>query len=197
MYQFAYQPVHLRNQARDKFREHLLRIPRCLTPNFFSYLRILLTIPIYFCLGSELLSVNILAFFLYISACITDFIDGALADVRNEHTFWGKLLDPIADKILQGATFFRLASFVFSQYLSLVIVLWANIGIDVATALVAWIMIFRKEKFKGANKFGKSKFGFQCAGVFLAMLYCPQLALVALSLSAMLGIRSAVEHLQK
>jgi cardiolipin synthase len=50
-----------------------------------------------------------LACILFISAAITDVLDGALARWRNEHTFLGASLDPIADKFLVLSCFFTLA----------------------------------------------------------------------------------------
>lgn len=50
-----------------------------------------------------------LACTLFIIAAITDFLDGNLARWRNERTFLGACLDPIADKLLILACFFTLA----------------------------------------------------------------------------------------
>ncbi|HEX5435771.1 MAG TPA: CDP-alcohol phosphatidyltransferase family protein [Gemmatimonadaceae bacterium] len=44
-------------------------------------------------------------FVLYIAAAITDYYDGVLARTRNLITDTGKLLDPLADKLLLFATF--------------------------------------------------------------------------------------------
>lgn len=49
------------------------------------------------------------AFFLFASAALTDMIDGNLARLRNEKTFLGACLDPIADKLLLISTFCTLA----------------------------------------------------------------------------------------
>jgi cardiolipin synthase (CMP-forming) len=59
-----------------------------------------------------------IAFGLFVFACITDWIDGYLARMRNEQTFLGACLDPIADKFFILSVFFTLA-FIQSSPLSI------------------------------------------------------------------------------
>lgn len=49
------------------------------------------------------------AFFVFAVAAMTDFLDGFLARLWNQETKLGKILDPVADKILLTATFVMLA----------------------------------------------------------------------------------------
>ncbi len=49
------------------------------------------------------------AFFLFVVASATDFFDGYIARLRNEQTFLGACLDPLADKLLVLSCFFTLA----------------------------------------------------------------------------------------
>jgi phosphatidylglycerophosphate synthase len=48
---------------------------------------------------------RLLAFWLFIAAAVTDYVDGMLARTRNLETDLGRLLDPLADKLLLVATF--------------------------------------------------------------------------------------------
>lgn len=48
---------------------------------------------------------RLVAFLLYIVAAVTDWVDGKLARDRNQVTDLGRLLDPLADKLLLLATF--------------------------------------------------------------------------------------------
>ena len=50
-----------------------------------------------------------LALLLYIAAAVSDWLDGFLARRMNLSSAWGKMLDPIADKLLVGALFITLA----------------------------------------------------------------------------------------
>lgn len=74
-------------------------------PNVLTYARIL-AVPavvacIYFLKGDE---GRWLALVLYTAACITDWLDGYLARVWQQQSNLGRMLDPIADKLLVGAT---------------------------------------------------------------------------------------------
>jgi CDP-diacylglycerol--glycerol-3-phosphate 3-phosphatidyltransferase/cardiolipin synthase len=45
-----------------------------------------------------------LALGIYVAACITDYVDGYLARAWHQQSALGRMLDPIADKLLVGAT---------------------------------------------------------------------------------------------
>lgn len=72
----------------------------------FTLLRIAL-VP--FIIGSMLASYWGVACTLFVIAAITDILDGNIARWRNEKTFLGACLDPIADKLLILSVFFTLA----------------------------------------------------------------------------------------
>ena len=44
----------------------------------------------------------------YVAACITDWLDGYLARVWRQQSMLGRMLDPIADKLLVGTTLLML-----------------------------------------------------------------------------------------
>src|SRR5579885_178852 len=50
-------------------------------------------------------SLRLTAFILFLVAAITDYVDGHLARSRKEETDLGRLLDPLADKLLLIGTF--------------------------------------------------------------------------------------------
>ena len=53
----------------------------------------------------ETQTARLVAFGLFLAAAITDWFDGYLARVRNQQTDLGKMLDPLADKLLLVGTF--------------------------------------------------------------------------------------------
>ncbi len=71
--------------------------------NGLSTLRLLLALPIWLLLENyqNTQSRNI-AFLLCLAAAATDFLDGYFARKRNEITELGKIIDPLADKVLIG-----------------------------------------------------------------------------------------------
>lgn len=78
--------------------KYILRfIPRSFKPNLFTFIRIALVPYVYILLEQGQTHA---ALVLFLIAASTDFIDGALARTRNQITDLGKLLDPIADKLL-------------------------------------------------------------------------------------------------
>src|SRR5712671_7522872 len=78
-------------------------------PNVLTYMRILAVPAVVLCLflvpGS---AGRWWALAIYIAACITDWLDGYLARVWRQQTVLGRMLDPIADKLLVGTTLLML-----------------------------------------------------------------------------------------
>jgi cardiolipin synthase (CMP-forming) len=81
-------------------------------PNVLTYLRILAVPAVALCLllvqGH---TGRWWALGIYIAACFTDWLDGFLARVWRQHSVLGRMLDPIADKLLVGTTLLMLTHF--------------------------------------------------------------------------------------
>ncbi|AJG40891.1 CDP-diacylglycerol--glycerol-3-phosphate 3-phosphatidyltransferase [Thermotoga sp. RQ7] len=69
--------------------------------NFFSILRAVLTIPVVWFYMEGWYA---LAFFVFLFAAFTDYLDGFFARRRNQITDFGKVFDQVADKILVIST---------------------------------------------------------------------------------------------
>ncbi len=74
-------------------------------PNFLTLIRIL-AIPFFLALLTSHLYLE--ALFVFILGGITDFLDGAVARIRNQQTELGRYLDPLADKLLVMSSFIML-----------------------------------------------------------------------------------------
>ena len=70
-------------------------------PNYITILRLIL-VPIIFAL--ILLEYYLTAFIFFVIANISDVLDGRIARKYNFITEWGKLMDPLADKLTQIST---------------------------------------------------------------------------------------------
>src|SRR5215470_6591816 len=80
-------------------------------PNLLTYLRILAVPAVALCLflipGD---AARWWALGLYLAACFTDWLDGFLARVWRQQSVLGRMLDPIADKLLVGTTLLMLTN---------------------------------------------------------------------------------------
>ena len=68
--------------------------------NSLSFLRLLLALPLCWLIMNNQ---NILALVIALVAILTDILDGYFARKRNEITEIGKIIDPVADKVIIGA----------------------------------------------------------------------------------------------
>ena len=117
-------------------------------PNILSVIRILL-VPVFVWLylkGHELFAIGV-----FITAGITDVVDGYIARKYNCISDLGKLLDPLADKLLQLSAFLCL-------YHSNLVPLWmpaAYFGKELLTALGAALVFGKKKLVVKSHVFGK------------------------------------------
>ena len=74
--------------------------PSWITPNLLTLIRILLIPIIYVLVYLDTQLLLAIAWFFFFIACMTDYWDGLLARHTGTTTDFGKLMDPIADKIL-------------------------------------------------------------------------------------------------
>jgi cardiolipin synthase (CMP-forming) len=80
-------------------------------PNVLTYLRILAVPAVVACLyGNATHTMRWFALAIYVAACVTDWLDGYLARVWHQQSALGRMLDPIADKLLVGAALLVLIS---------------------------------------------------------------------------------------
>jgi cardiolipin synthase len=83
--------------------------PLLLIPNQITIARIFAILPIVALVMSGDPVMRILALLLYILAAISDWFDGYLARAWNQYSPFGRMLDPIADKMLVGILIAALA----------------------------------------------------------------------------------------
>ncbi len=77
--------------------------------NFLSFLRLLLAVPFWILIGKHSLNqINYEVITLCLIAGLTDVLDGYFARGRREITEFGKIIDPLADKIVVAAIVIKL-----------------------------------------------------------------------------------------
>ncbi|TPW34609.1 CDP-diacylglycerol--glycerol-3-phosphate 3-phosphatidyltransferase [Oecophyllibacter saccharovorans] len=96
-------------------------------PNLLTLFRIASIPVLLLLLACHTGATDVAAFCIYVLACLTDYFDGALARRRCQHSELGRMMDPIADKLLVGALLMDLAGLgrlpCFSLYAAIAIML--------------------------------------------------------------------------
>jgi len=133
-------------------------------PNRLTILRIVMTFVFMFLLFSKGLTAKIFALGVFTIACVTDFYDGYIARKYNLITDLGKLLDPIADKILVLAAFL---AFVEMR----IIPAWMVVVIIFRELLITGVRILAigKGKVLAASLAGKHKTVSQMVSIFVIL----------------------------
>ena len=99
-------------------------------------------------------------------SAFSDALDGALARETDRITDWGKLFDPLADKLLIGSV----AAITVLKFLGMWMVL-IIVGIELLLILVASYKRYIGRKAIEAGKIGKMKMVLQSVGVGLLLVY--------------------------
>ncbi|MBM3249286.1 MAG: CDP-diacylglycerol--glycerol-3-phosphate 3-phosphatidyltransferase [Candidatus Omnitrophica bacterium] len=102
----------------------------------------------------------------FILAALSDFLDGFIAQKKNLISDFGRLMDPIADKILVLAAF---AAFVQMQLIDA----WMFVIIVSREILITSLRLFalNKGKVLSATRAGKHKTAFQMTVILLILLF--------------------------
>lgn len=100
-------------------------------PNFLSTLRMLLSLMVPPLLINDSLNVRIIGGVIFTIGAITDYLDGQLARRYGLITTYGKIVDPIADKMLTLGAFATLSYLGLFPWWILVPILLREIGITI------------------------------------------------------------------
>jgi CDP-diacylglycerol--glycerol-3-phosphate 3-phosphatidyltransferase len=105
---------------------------------------------------------------IFIIAELTDYFDGFIARKYHIISNYGKIMDPLADKLLTGAAFICLAlpPVYIIDWMIVVIILVREIFVSILREIYA-----RKNIFIPANIMGKLKTFMQMTGLTAALLY--------------------------
>jgi CDP-diacylglycerol--glycerol-3-phosphate 3-phosphatidyltransferase len=141
-------------------KKSILRfLPDQATPNQLTILRLAL-VPVVYLLLSK--GFTLAGFLVFIIAATTDALDGAMARTKDKITDFGKLMDPIADKLLIGSVFLYLGLDYLIVKIFLVVILFEILAVFISAA--ARKIIGRPI---GANVYGKIKMVLQTLAIAL------------------------------
>jgi CDP-diacylglycerol---glycerol-3-phosphate 3-phosphatidyltransferase len=136
-------------------------------PNVLTMLRLVLVVPFVIALmwdDGDSSTARILATVIFVVASVTDYIDGYLARQRNLVTTFGKVADPIADKLLTGAALVCLSLLGELPWWVTGLILFREIGV---TLLRFWVI---NRGVIAASPGGKLKTALQIAAIVLYLL---------------------------
>lgn len=137
-------------------------VPKETTPNQITVARIFMTPMVLWLLYEGRYE---LATPLFLVTALTDMLDGSLARTRNQVTAWGKLWDPVADKLLIGSVAILLLARHFPATLAVII-----LGLEAAFLAGGWYRASQGE-IVAANWWGKIKMLSQVIGVTLFLVF--------------------------
>lgn len=137
-------------------------------PNVLTVVRILLVPVLVVALLGETKDGDLLAAIVFAAASATDAIDGYLARSRNSITTFGKLMDPIADKLLVVAALFALVSLDRLPAWIAMVIVTRELAVTVTrmAATAQGVVI-------PAAGWGKAKTIVQVAAIFFLIAYDP------------------------
>jgi len=179
-------------KANDFSRQHLINLP-----NILTYLRmaIIPVIIVVLLAPVSTRSFNI-AFLLFVLATITDYLDGILARSWNLVTSVGKLLDPLADKLLTSAVLIMLIPVERVPAWLVFLIIGRELTITGLRSIAASQGLIIK-----ASRMGKNKMISQTIAIALLLLTIPHvqgflhgLGLFFLWVSVILSFWSAMEY---
>ena len=156
-------------------------------PNILTYFRFLL-VPVFIILYLKASSIpeNLLAVACVVVSAVTDIADGRIARATGQITDIGKILDPLADKLMEFAMMFCIAI----RY-PIVISLFVTFAVKELVSLVFSGYLFKNDKNIGGSMWCGKLCTVVLYGVLLIFLIIPdinrtaQIILVIISLAAM------------
>ena len=135
------------------------------TPNKLTLARVLMTPAFLGVLLANFPHKYLCAAIVFAAASVTDAVDGKLARKHNEITVFGKLLDPVADKVLTTAAFLALMQLGLCNIWSVMLILTREFAVTSMRLIASAQGIVIP-----ANIFGKIKTATQMAFILLILL---------------------------
>lgn len=138
-------------------------------PNFLTVFRIILVpVFLYFLFLAKLPANILIALIIFIVACFTDYLDGMLARKMNIISDFGKLMDPLADKLIVLSA---LAGLCWLPPFQVSIVVFFIIFLRELVITILREIYQKKGMVVPADFFGKLKTVLQMTGIIVAFAF--------------------------
>lgn len=124
---------------------------------------------------------TLLAAFFFSVAAVTDYLDGFLARRRGLVSNLGKVMDPVADKLLVSSAFIMLTSLGWVPAWMICVIIGRELAITGLRNIIA-----EKGEDVSASNLGKYKTGFQIAAIIPLLIHYPLLGLDVNSIGSLL-----------
>jgi len=167
-------------------REAALNLPNKLTLGRIFLVPLLVV----FLISSSKIN-SIIATVIFLAASISDWLDGHIARKTRQITTLGKLLDPLADKLLISAAFISLVQTGRIPAWMVVVIVCRELAITGLRGIAA-----SREQVVASSWWGKYKMAFQILAVVLLILEAP-LAMVAAWIALALTVVSGIDYAAK
>ena len=138
-------------------------------PNYLTVFRIILVpVFLYFLFLTKIPARILIALIIFIVACFTDYLDGMLARKMNIISDFGKLMDPLADKLIVLSA---LAGLCWLPPFRISIVIFFIILVRELVITILREVYQKKGIVVPADFFGKLKTVLQMAGIIVAFVF--------------------------
>jgi len=135
-------------------------------PNKLTVLRIILTFVFICFLFSEWFFAKYFALLIFTLACLTDYYDGYIARKRGLISNFGKLMDPVADKILLIAAFLAFVALKIVPLWMAVVIIFREVGITGMR-----LVMMSRGNVLAAENWGKYKTVSQMLTIFVILIF--------------------------
>lgn len=154
----------------------LFRLQRVNLPNQLTILRMLLVVPFLMFFLADDYRLQWLGLIVFTVSAITDLLDGKIARSRNMVTNFGKIMDPLADKLVQLTAMISLVQVNVIPGWMVTVILWRELAVTGLRGLIS------SQQVLAADRLGKLKTALQIAASVVGMLsYVSQNTLNTLS----------------
>jgi len=189
--------MHVSRPKRVRKKRMQTRKDRILTlANAISISRIVLSIPLVLLLNDNNL---LLAFIIIILIVLSDFLDGYVARKADEITNFGKLIDPVADKICMMVV----AIYLIIVYKLPFLIFFVTLAVrDTFLIIIGIYLIFAQEEVFQSNTSGKWFMGISALMMSMFMFQVPlqipsYILWLSYSVSTCLFVFSTLEYIRR